>query len=269
MLALGETMAGVGDQAVADAARSLFERALPATRRSVAMRARASVLLGCDAAIEVAPTAPIVDAHRALADGLLATFASRGSTGWPWPERRLTYENALPVRALIVAGRRLGSGPMVEAGLATLDWLIAVQTAPDGHLSPIGNGWWAKGGERSRFDQQPIEATAIVLAAEAALAATGFERYAASMEQAYGWFLGANDLGVEIADPKRGAGRDGLTPHGANTNQGAESTLMWLTALEHLRVLRTERTRQLAAAATTADRTVGHPSMSHVVGSAG
>ena len=26
------------------------------------------------------------------------------------------------------------------------------------------------------------------------------------MERAYGWFLGRNDLGIEIADPARGAG---------------------------------------------------------------
>ena len=57
------------------------------------------------------------------------------------------------------------------------------------------------------------------------------------MERAYGWFLGANDLGLAVADPARGASFDGLTPTGVNTNQGAESTLMWLTALEHIRAL--------------------------------
>ena len=37
---------------------------------------------------------------------------------------------------------------MVESGLRSLDWLIDAQTAPDGHLSPIGNGWWPRGGEQ-------------------------------------------------------------------------------------------------------------------------
>ena len=36
-----------------------------------------------------------------------------------------------------------------------------------------------------------------------------------------------------IADPATGACFDGLEPVGVNRNQGAESTLMWLTALEH------------------------------------
>ena len=52
------------------------------------------------------------------------------------------------------------------------------------------------------------------------------------MEWAYGWFLGRTTVGVPVAHTRpRGAGQDGLTPSGANRNQGAESTLMWLIAL--------------------------------------
>jgi hypothetical protein len=67
---------------------------------------------------------------------------------------------------------------------------------------------------------------------------TGDTRYVAAMERAYGWFLGRNDLGVWIADPMRGAGSDGLTADGINVNEGAESTLMWLVAAEHIRAIR-------------------------------
>ena len=63
-------------------------------------------------------------------------------------------------------------------------------------------------------------------------------KYRAAMERAYGWFLGGNDLGLDLADPGRGTSYDGLTPTGPNRNQGAESTLMWLMALEHIRELR-------------------------------
>jgi hypothetical protein len=55
------------------------------------------------------------------------------------------------------------------------------------------------------------------------------------------WFLGRNDLAVDVADPARGACRDGITPSGVNTNEGAESTLMWLIALEKVRALRGQR----------------------------
>ena len=62
---------------------------------------------------------------------------------------------------------------MLDTGVRVLDWLVAIQTAPAGHLSPVGNGWWPRDGDRSRFDQQPIEAAALLLAAQAAVEATG------------------------------------------------------------------------------------------------
>jgi len=238
MLALGETIAGAPDRRMVTAATALFADALPQAQRVTAMRAQASVLLGCDAAVRVSPTRETVQAYRLLASQLRTTFRGGVGSDWPWPEDRLTYENALPVRAMIVAGQYFGSRQMVEDGLALLDWLIVTQTADDGHFSPVGNGWWPRDGEKAPFDQQPIEATALLLAAETAYSLTSDERYLAAMERAYAWFLGANDLGVEIADPERGAGRDGLTPRGANTNEGAESTLMWLMALEHIRAIR-------------------------------
>jgi hypothetical protein len=137
-----------------------------------------------------------------------------------------------------VAGQALASEGMIETGLGVLDWLIDAQTAVDGHLSPIGNGWWPRDGEKARFDQQPIEATALLLAAESAYLVTADGHYRATTEQAYAWFLGENDLGLDVADPARGASHDGLTSRGVNTNQGAESTLMWLIAAERIRVLR-------------------------------
>ena len=91
---------------------------------------------------------------------------------------------------------------MVDRGLRSLDWLIDAQTAPKGHLSPVGNKWWPRDGEMSHFDQQPIEATALLLAAEAAHTVTGGARYAAAMERCVAWFLGANDLGSTWRIPR-------------------------------------------------------------------
>jgi hypothetical protein len=87
----------------------------------------------------------------------------------------------------------------------------------------------------------------MVLAAEAAFLHTGKTRYLRAMESAYGWFLGDNDVGAQLADPARGSCKDGLSPLCASDNEGAESTLMWLTALEHVR-----GTRAAVAAAVVA-----------------
>lgn len=238
MLALGEAVADAPDSRVVNAAAALFEAGLPATRGLTALRPHASILLGCDAAVRGGLNGAATQAYLLTARRLRDTFAMRPLSPWPWPEPRLTYENALPARALIVAGRHLASRQMSDLGLLILDWLIDVQTAPAGHFSPVGNGWWRSGGVKSQFDQQPIEATAMIMAAGSAHAVTGDDRYRTAMEHAYGWFLGRNDLGVHIADPSRGAGGDALTARGRNTNEGAESTLMWLMAVEHIRALR-------------------------------
>ena len=245
MLALGGALGTRYDDDFAAQARHLFAAALPAAAHLRALRATASTLLGCTAALA---SPAIDDALRTTASDALLRSAARlrlafapvaGRADWPWPEPVLTYENALLPRALIVAGRRIGDQGLLETGVRVLDWLIKVQTSNGGEFSPIGSeGFWPRGGKRARFDQQPIEATATILAAEAALAETGDPRYLAAVELAYGWFLGDNDIGLPMADPATGACFDGLEPVGVNRNQGAESTLMWLTALEHVRQIR-------------------------------
>ena len=247
MLALGETIATAPDARMSDAAGSLFSRGLPGALGLHSLRAQSSVLLGCEAALRRAPSEPAELTVGLLATRLTTMFASRPWPDWRWPEPRLTYENALPARALIVAGRYLESPPMTDTGLEVLDWLIVEQTATAGCLSPVGNTWWPRAGEKPQFDQQPIEATALLLAAESAYRATKDGKYRTAMEQAYGWFLGANDLRIPIAVPEDGASYDALTPRGVNANQGAESTLMWLIASEHIRAMRAERSPRPAA----------------------
>ena len=168
MLSLGEVIAGAPDGRLADAAMALFLEALPATSRFVYPRAEAAVVLGCAAIVDITPGGTPAAMLELLAGRIDHRFRLRARSTWPWPEDTLTYENALLPHALIVAGRTLHREAMTQTGLGSLDWLIEVQTARDGHLSPIGNGWWPRYGERSQFDQQPIEATALLLAARAA-----------------------------------------------------------------------------------------------------
>jgi hypothetical protein len=257
LLTLGIALGQDVDPHLGNRARDLFAAALPGVDRLRALRAMASSSLGCVAALDSGALdgslqAGTESALARLVALLRDAFAVTGDHGsdWPWPEPVLTYENALLPRALIVASRRLGDARLERHGLETLDWLIAVQTGDEGVFSPIGNdGWWPRDGRRSQFDQQPIEATAMILACEAALTVSSEPRYREAAERAYGWFLGDNDVGLPVAIPASGACQDGLEPHGVNLNQGAESTLMWLTALEHMRTLRRSATETSPEAA--------------------
>jgi hypothetical protein len=241
VLALAQAAVDAGDPQLRASAAAILEQSIPATLQFTYLRPIAAATIGCAVA---APTGAAA-ATRALPSlAKLLRLASGSAIGdddadWPWPEPTLTYENGIVPRALIRAGAGLGDQPMVDRGLRLLDWLVAVQTAPAGHFSPIGNrGWWPHGGDKARYDQQPMEATALLLAAEAALEVTADPRHRSTIEWAYAWFLGRNDTGAPVALPDRGACHDGLNKSRVNANQGAESTLMWLQAVETVRAVR-------------------------------
>jgi hypothetical protein len=242
LLALGTAARDAPEVALRVDAQSLFAAALPGAGRLTSPRAMASALLGCDAALAGGVTGETKRTFALLAGRLREAFSGLDLDGdWPWPEETVTYENALLPRALIVAGRRLGDVRLRSVGLHVLDWLIASQTSRRGIFTPVGSdGWWGRGMTRSQFDQQPIEATAMILAASAAYESTQDAGYVRAAEAAYAWFLGGNDAGLTVADVLTGGCHDGLSQDHVNVNQGAESTLMWLTALETVRQLRTD-----------------------------
>lgn len=242
LLALGTAARDAPEVALRVEAQSLFAAALDEAGRLTSPRAVASALLGCDAALDGGMTGAVQATFDRLARRLSAAFSEIDLDGeWPWPEETLTYENALLPHALIVAARRQGDARLRSVGLHVLDWLIAVQTSRRGIFTPIGSdGWWTRGMSRSQFDQQPIEATALILAAAVAYKTTQDAGYLRSAEAAYAWFLGDNDAGLVVADVITGGCHDGLSEDYVNVNQGAESTLMWLTALETMRQLRTD-----------------------------
>ena len=256
LLALGLTLAESPEDEMLTEARRLFLASLPAVRRFTSPRAVASALLGCAAALDGGLRGETQSTLEELASRLGRAFARvKLDRGWPWPEAVLTYENALLPRALLTAGALLGDYELRRTGLRVLDWLIEVQTTPEGKFSPVGSdGWWPRGGPRGRFDQQPIEATSMILAAQAAFRNTGDGRYLVAAEAAYGWFLGDNDLGVAVADPASGACHDGLSARGVNVNAGAESTLMWLIALEYVRGIRVAASDEIAGTAAARSR---------------
>jgi hypothetical protein len=124
-----------------------------------------------------------------------------------------------------------------EAGLRSLRWLAEVQTSEKGHFRPIGsNGFYARGGERANFDQQPIEAQATVSACLEAFRATADVWWYEQAQLAFDWFIGWNDLGLELYSPETGGCLDGLHVDRVNRNQGAESTLAFLLSLAEMRM---------------------------------
>ncbi|WP_145064036.1 glycosyltransferase family 4 protein [Engelhardtia mirabilis] len=215
----------------------LFHAALPVLSEFTSPRAWAFALLGLEEYLRAFQGDSRVEAVRELlAERLLDLFNRTSEPDWPWFEDSLTYCSARIAQALLVSGARMGRGDLVEVSLRALEWLSDVQRSAGGDFAPVGSdGFYVKGGPRARFDQQPVEASAMVSACLAAGQVTGDSKWSVYARQAFDWFLGQNELQEPLYDASTGGCRDGLHEDRVNENQGAESTLSFLLALLEMR----------------------------------
>ena len=176
-------------------------------------------------------------------DRLARRFIDHMSSEWPWCEDVVTYANAKLPHALLMSGKWLQRGDIIDIGKRSLEWLLKIQTNEDNMLSIIGTeGWYPRNGPRARFDQQPVEAHALVDACIEAYHVTREPRWIEQARKAFNWFLGDNDLRTPLHDFTTGGCRDGLHADRVNENQGAESTLGWLMSLLLMHDLQMEQT---------------------------
>ena len=232
--ALGTVLGRSKDRALRGAAGRLFEIAVPAVVTFSSPRAWAFALLGIEEYLDCFPGDR--DAQKmssVLATRLVDIYDANQSPDWSWFEDVLAYSNARLPQAVLMAGRRNSDLQMVSVGLQALNWLCQTQrSAQNEHFVPIGSqGFYRKGGEKARFDQQPVEAGGTVSACLEAYRATGDDRWRTRAWSAFNWFLGENDLQIALYDSITGGCRDALHPERVNENQGAESTLAFLMAL--------------------------------------
>ncbi len=208
-----------------------IDRALPHVDQSGFVRSSAYAALGLAHAYEASGRrhAGVEATLRRIGADLVARFRIHSDATWEWFENELTYDNARLPEALLRIGTVLSDPEFVEVGRKTLDFYEMV-TVEDGMFVPIGNaGWYVRNARRTRYAQQPLEATALVDAALAAEAATGEKRYLRLAECGLEWFYGRNSRNAVMVSG--GACFDGLEEVGVNRNMGAESTLAYLSSV--------------------------------------
>jgi glycosyltransferase involved in cell wall biosynthesis len=241
--ALGTVLGRSNTPALQSMAGWVFEKALPAILHTSSPRAWAFALIGIHEYLHrFAGDRRVGQVREQLAGRLLKLYQMNRADEWRWYEESLTYCNAALPHALLMCGQGIPNNDMSEAGLESLSWLADLQRAEEagGHFVPIGsNGFYQRGGERARFDQQPVEAQAMVSACLEAHRITGNKSWYKEARCAFDWFLGRNDLDLPIYDPTTGGCRDGLHPDRPNENQGAESSLAYLQAVLELRLAET------------------------------
>jgi len=235
---LGKAVAFLDDPGHLAMSTTLFKKALRAVENFYSPRTTAFCLVGLHAYLhKFSGDSDVRRIRGVLANRLFDQFKNNGTDDWPWLENALNYANGKMTHALLLSGHRMQRNDMIDMGLNSLKWLLAIQTE-DNHFVPIGsNGWYEKGGPRARFDQQPVEANAMVEACVEAFNVTRDKSWFDNAVMCFNWFLGHNDLNMPLYDPKTGGCRDGLMADGINQNQGAESSLAWLLSLMALQKL--------------------------------
>ena len=217
-------------------AAQLFERGLSVVESFSSPRAWAFTLLGIHEYVHRFTGHPQANATRdALTSRLVNLWKGCATEDWPWFEPIATYDNARLCQALILSGLSTPNDEALEIGLRSLRWLASLQTTQAGHFRPIGsNGFYERGGARADFDQQPVEAQAMVSACLDAYRATQDAVWSREAKRAFEWFLGRNDLGLALYDSSTGGCGDGLHHDRVNENQGAESSLAFHLSLAEM-----------------------------------
>ena len=166
---------------------------------------------------------------------IMKSYQKYKTDDWHWFEPILTYDNGILPLSLLHASEEIGDENILKVAYESIEFLEKI-TLRTGHLSLVGSdNWYKKGGDRSRFAQQPIDAAAMVLMFYQAYLISKDKTFLKKMLTSYMWFLGENDLNKPLYDFQTCGCSDGIESCGINRNQGAESIIVYKIA--HMTVL--------------------------------
>lgn len=211
-------------------AREMLENALPTLSQLKFPRSRAYALLGlvrCASLFDSEGKA-IMKTAQEFCDDLIYIYDRSKGQGWYWFEDEVTYCNGIIPQALFAYYSFSGNHRARSIARDSLAFL-SDHLFDEGYLNIVGNkGWWQRGKEIPRYDQQPVDACSMVLALKEAYLATEEKQYFDLAGLAWEWYRGKNINKVSLYNKETGGCHDALTPQGVNPNQGAEALLSWL-----------------------------------------
>lgn len=209
----------INKEAAATSKRMLLD--LPATSRLTYIRSKAYALIGRYYLKDVTKV-------NFLAQSLVESFNRQEKENWF--EDHLEYANAILPFSLFLAYLLTKNNTYLEVAEKSFSFLDKMTRSAQ-YCCPISHVGWTIGSKKiEMYDQQTIEATDMVLAAQAGFLATGNAFYKNSAKEWFAWFHGNNIHKASLIDEATGASFDGITKNGVNENQGAESVLCYLLA---------------------------------------
>lgn len=234
--ALGYLLSHAPNDAYYQSGKMIFVNAIPAMERITSVKSIAANIIGISYYLKTnAGDEGMVELLKKQSYMLADLYDKHSSDDWQWFEDILTYDNALLPLAMLHAAEYIIDDRILKTALDSMEFLTTM-TFSEGYLSTIGNDqWYMKGGERSKFAQQPVDAMASVLMFHQAFLLTKDQKYLNLLFASFMWFHGENDLRLGLYDYETHGCCDGLEQSGVNRNQGAESTLAYL--ISYLTVL--------------------------------
>jgi glycosyltransferase involved in cell wall biosynthesis len=234
--ALGYLINNAPNDAYCQTGKLVFFNAAPNFENLKSLRAIANTMVGICYYLRSNPgDLSMTERLRNMTIRFTRQYEENSVTDWKWFETTLYYDNGMLPLALLHSAEILNDKKIASIAIEAMNFLTEM-TLKDGYLSIIGNEkWHAKGGERSMFAQQPLDALAMVLMFYQAFHLTKEKEYLNKLFTSFMWFLGDNDLRMNLFDFETQGCCDGLEKYGVNRNQGAESSLAYL--ISHLTVL--------------------------------
>jgi hypothetical protein len=212
-------------------AKEIFDRGLPHSYNFTSPRAKASTVLGLHHYNETFPEDQnAVKSIKIFAGSLVDQYRVEADGDWRWFESFLTYANPRLPQGLLAAYKITQEPSYLQVALSSLDFLIEEQMIDDMFV-PVGSkGWYSKNGEKTLYDQQPIEASCMVEALTKAFNITRDKKYRRTAKLVFKWYHGRNTKKVDIYRKETNTCFDGITSKGLNKNTGAESTISYYLA---------------------------------------
>lgn len=161
---------------------------------------------------------------------LVSNYEICATKDWKWFENYLTYGNGILPESMLYAYLVTNKPIYKKIALESLDFLLSKMFTKNGFRVISNNGWYYKGQEPKEHGEQPIDVSYIIQTLNSFYNEFKNPLYKDYMKTAFNWFLGKNHLKQIMYNPVSGGGYDGLEKDNINLNQGAESTVCYLTA---------------------------------------
>jgi len=207
-----------------------INKAITAANKLSSPRAIAFSIKGMCYLYSYMPTIPLKNSIDELSEKIKVLYVAVNSTNWRWFEDKLTYANSVLPEALLASYLVTSKESTKKIALESMDFLISKMFVGDTFKIISNKGWLQKGAIAHEYGEQPIEACYMMNALDLFYKSFGDAIYKKHLQHAFDWYLGNNHLNHIMYNPITGGCYDGLEKENVNLNQGAESTVCYLSA---------------------------------------